>query len=380
MHPRKFVYCCLLLITQFVAEWAVAESSLYSNAMSVKSHGDYHEAESLFQDLVDNNPESGDYWFQLGLVQRYQGKFEQAFVTQQRALTIAPENNDIKLELARLYDWLGNSDRAEMLVREILKQEPGYEEARQLASSIERSKHANSINKFLPWQLNLGYEHSRLANSLDNWDQYHVQFGRWTTENTLVYMRSDRYERFAQDNQLYELGVSHRFNATYSAYLQLSYSPDADFLPRKRFVAGGEAMLIANPGRTGDTWLTGHIQHDVFSHEDITLVHLGVRFNIQDNLQTHLQYIDSNDNDGNHLNGWSIRFDWYTPLPELRIYAGYADSPEEENGVILDVTTRFTGLAYQFSSRVTGYASIASDDVENAYERDTAAVGLAVRF
>lgn len=365
----------------FFPSYSYAENITYDLAVKVKSNGEYQKAETFFNELIKKDSNNSELWYQLGLTQRFQQKNDDAMESQKKALELAPENYDIKIELARLYSWKKEYKVAEAMINEVLTAHPDYQDAIELKDSITLAKNAQVTPKKLKWQVDLGYENSDFSRRPQpDWHQYFLQLGYWLKEDTFVHIRTEDIKRFHNHNEHYEAGISHIFNDSYNGNLSVGYTPDSSFLPEWRIKTGGEARVIFNHEHIGNTWFTAAIQHDRYIGLNTTVIKPGIRYEILDNLQIHAQHINLIDENDDHLNGWSGRLDWQTPLPELRLFTGLSNAPETENAVSVDTKARFFGCSYQLTPKITVHSSYSREDRENSYIRHIITTALSIKF
>ena len=80
-----------------------------------------------------------------------------------------------------------------------------------------------------------------------------------------------------------------------------------------------------------------------------------------------------------HSSGWLLRGD-VMPTDRLRLFAGAADAPDLDEGVVIRTTSLFGGLSIDVGDRFTLRASYAHDDPQGPADRTTLALGMGYRF
>jgi YaiO family outer membrane protein len=358
-----------------------AEIFSYDEALQIKKSGNYSEAEKAFSSLIKKDPNNSELWFELGLVQRFQQKNEEALISQKKAAKISPQNYDAKLEIARLYLANKNYDQAEILLNEILAKQPKYSDASELLASIKKAKTAEKKSQKYPWQIDVGHQYSSFSRlEYDSWTVDSLQLAHWIKPSTMLHLRNENVQRFKQHDQYYEAGAVHNFNDRFNSRFSFGLAPNADFYPRSRINTGLDAKLIHKHKFLGDMWVTGDAQYNHYRDFNITVLKPGIRYAILNGVTIHLQHIDIINESKKHLKGWVGRTDWQTPLPQLRIFAGLANAPETQNAVTIDTKSRFIGTAYQITPRLTAYLSYNRDDRENSFIRKTVDGTLSLKF
>lgn len=180
---------------------SIAQVFDYDYALQEKKIGNFIEAERVFKILIESDENSSELWFQLGLVQRFQTRFQDALESQQKAIEISPENNDIKLEIARIYLASGDIELSQQMIRELLDDDPYYAEAREVQFRIERIKMPPKEN-YQKWRLDLGREESRFSRvKNDAWIEDFVQIGFRPEKSTYTHVRFDDVKRFDSINK-----------------------------------------------------------------------------------------------------------------------------------------------------------------------------------
>lgn len=360
----------------FLTSQGFAANLAYERAMQLKQEKKYHQAEEIFLKLATENPNNTEFWFELGLVLRYQEQFDAALLAQKNALKADPQNADAKLEIARMESWKSNYAAAENLTNEVLLSHPNYSEAQELLAKIKQAQ-----KKYL-WQLSLGYQHSELSRvPQDDWKSQYAEVGRWISNQTLLRFYLESFRRYQTNDQYYEAGINHIFSKNYDGSFAVGYVDDPSFLSKLKITASGEARVIRDSKTFGDTWLTLNVQQLAYNDTDVTVIKPGARYFITKNLELSAQYIIVSNQSNNYLQeGWSWRGDWQTPLPSLRIFLGLAKTPETQDGITVDTKSRFGGVAYDITPRVTLRLSYGRDDRENSFIRKIFDTSLSVKF
>jgi YaiO family outer membrane protein len=357
------------------------KSSLYLQALEAKKLGNYKEAEKDLSLLTEKYTDETKMWFQLGLVQRFQKNIDAAIVSQSKALELSPDDGDVKLEMARLYMWNRNFVEAEKLVNEVIKEHPDYLEAQDLASTIQRTKFSSLDSEFYRWQVVTVFERSNFSRKEQpDWRTGFFQLGYWTSPDTLIHARMENAERMNAYNEYYELGIMHIFNDNLVGHFNAGHTPEAVFMPDWRFKAGVEIRPFHDYKSYNKMWFTSDLKYDLYNQYDIITLKLGIRFFITDMFSVHLQDINIFDENGKHLNGWSSRMDWQTPLDELRVFGGISNAPETEGLTTVSTEAVFVGTAYQITPQTAVNISYSQEDRDNSFIRHVMSAALLVRF
>ena len=261
MHKIKYIMVFLVCLVQIGT--LRAEYISYEEAVKLRKEGKIAVAKQVFEVLVADNDKDVDSLLQLGIIQRQQQEFAEALKSQTRALELDPENADVKLELARLYNWYSEFDKAEALVKEVLVAYPDSKEADTLETSIRRNKRFRINSEHYKWSVNLGYAESNFQRkSQPNWYTNFVQLGYWMTPETLIFARAEDTEKYNNHNDYYELGLVRIFNDVFNGQISVGKSIDAEFKPVWSFKTAGSARIIHKNKILGDTWLVANVKQD----------------------------------------------------------------------------------------------------------------------
>lgn len=102
--------------------------ALFHEANKEKILGNYSEAEKLFRQLLENEPDNATVHYELARVIRKQNKESEALRLAEKAVELDPGNTWFKLYLAELYEDNNKIDEAVELVEELLAQDPDNED------------------------------------------------------------------------------------------------------------------------------------------------------------------------------------------------------------------------------------------------------------
>jgi tetratricopeptide (TPR) repeat protein len=104
-------------------------NSFMERGLAFKVEGRYEEAVAEFQQLLEEDPNSCDAHYQLGLVHGFTGLFDESVEELKHACTLAPARIDIRIDLALTYTMLGMNEEAKLEFEEVLRREPGNDRA-----------------------------------------------------------------------------------------------------------------------------------------------------------------------------------------------------------------------------------------------------------
>lgn len=133
---RHFFYSgwvIVLLSTPFVGiqerGWAKPMSlqGLEQQAKAAQESGDYPKAIALWQQVIQQSPQSAVAYYNLGLTYHYQIDLEKAIAAYRQAIQLDPKYDSAYINLGLLQLQIGEPDEAEKLFRKVLTLPDRYE-------------------------------------------------------------------------------------------------------------------------------------------------------------------------------------------------------------------------------------------------------------
>lgn len=308
--------------------------------------------------------------YQAGVAARQAGHPEEAERLLGAWLAAHPGDVDAKVQLAYTELALGHLDAAETGFREVLAAAPDYSDARDgLALVSARRKTAPAATR--P-ELIVEGGLSDLNGAAD-WYQADARLVVPVSPATTVDAGGAFYRRFGVDDV--ELSGTITQHVGQDLWLRLSGSgtPNADFRPRWGIGGGFDWRVRGGPSASV---LTFDVRHEEFPAQNVTTLSPGV-----------VQYLD-----GGHAwitarafgvvpagrkmqLGWLLRGD-IEPTERYRLFAGIADGPDTDLGVVTQVTSVFGGFEVPLTTRVGLTASLSHEWRDLGFDRTELTVGL----
>jgi len=93
-------------------------------AMLYNRLGRNPEAEGLLLKLLDNNPDMGDVYYSLGLLQAEMGNYDKSIASLQKAVELLPDRSRIWFNLYNLFDFKNDTKEAQIALDICLELEP----------------------------------------------------------------------------------------------------------------------------------------------------------------------------------------------------------------------------------------------------------------
>lgn len=317
--------------------------------------------------------EQSDY--QAGVAARLAGRPADARNMLATWLQRHPNDVDAQLQLALAELALGNLDAAETGFEEVLAQAPDYADARDGLAAVA-ARRASAVAPNARRSILVEGAVSDLEGSAADWREAAIDLEVPAGLRGTLGGRAAYYRRFGLDDV--ELVARAGFHPSDDLWLRVfaGGTPNADFRPEVEF-GGGVDLRISHQAATV---LTLDAAYQRFPLQDVVTINPGV-----------VQYLPGGKAwitlrgiatvaDGGPLEvGGLVRAD-YAPRENWRLFAGIANGPDTDLGVVTRVTSAFTGLEAPIGKRFSLVGSLSRDWRHVGPDRTEARLGLKARF
>lgn len=220
----------LKLLKDRIAERPTDTDALVLYGVVNSWEGNYDEARGSLQKVLDSNPNNGDALPALINVEIWSDHDQRAEQIAREALQRMPDNTTILVQYAGILRTLNRRKEAVQTIDKVLALEPNNEQAAQMRERWEESSRL--------WYSEVTHTYDWFSNGgPDGQHETQVQIRRGETKIGSVIARFSRAERFADHSNQIELdaypGLWHRSYA----FLNVGYSPDAHLYPQYRLGA-----------------------------------------------------------------------------------------------------------------------------------------------
>lgn len=385
----------LLLATCLLLAVLRAGAATAEEAFAAKQAGDYPRAISLYQELLAADPGNTDLLLQLGTVQGWAKRYDDALATLERALALAPRDTDLRMARGRVLAWSGQHARAETVFQEIAAAEPRNLEAQNMLGRVqlwtrqftaaektfdailaaapqdtdalvgrgdveklqdrpdlarpfyERAAAADpqsseikerlaSVKRVGRWRLDAGIGASGFPGDVrDDWLESHASLRYAADKRTGVGLSVLYADRFGLTDEQYGLGVDHRLTDDFTGTAQLSLTPDADFLAQRAL----DLSATWRARRGDEHWPATLVLVDyrVAAYRPGTAHSLwvGVTQYTPHRVALTVKALASRNLNDNWTGGWQARLDG-EPADDWRWYLAYADGKESLSSSVFD--------------------------------------------
>lgn len=362
---RTYFFALALCCTT-AAQAQDARSTDYDMAVEARLAGDAARAAALLETLVAANPRNSDAQIQLGLARMALGELDAAEAAFRAALTVAPGYTDAHVGLARVAQRRG--DRAAAL-RAL--DAAGVQSA-EIAELRNQLADASSGPR---WQIDVDAAYSWLDGPQPDWRELAFQLRR-SEGRAAIGARIEYARRFARDDVYGEAQIDYGLSEAARLYATLGGTPNADFRPEWQLGLGGSLRVNGGPNAT---ILTLDGRQARFAVGDVQSLTPGIEQYLGGRFWLTGRWINLFDERGTHRSGFLVRGDVQASEP-LRLFAGFSDAPDTDEGVVVDVRSLFGGGSLDLGRDYALRFAVAHDDRETGADRTQLTVGFGLRF
>ncbi len=364
----RILTACLFLATGTPLAAQTVEDR-YQAAVQARLGGDSAGAVRLLNALVADEPRNADAQLQLGLAQLSLGALGEAEAAFRRTLSIAPDYADARIGLARVAQRRGDlkGARAELDSVDLANIEAA-EMRRQLNPAQEKPGYR--------WRADLDGGYSRLSGPQPDWKEASARLAYIVSPGTEVSAGAEFARRFNRDDIFGEIRLDRRVSPGTSFNVRAGGTPNADFRPKWQIGAGADFRLAPGPRATV---LTIDAAQARYRSGDIQTLTPGIdQYMAGGRVWLSARWINIFQ-DGDHQDGWLGRAT-FQANEKLRLFAGAADAPDTDEGVVVETFGVFGGVSYDVSDRMNIRASLAHEDRKTGADRLNFGLGAGWKF
>jgi len=350
---------------QAVAQEGPADA--YRAGVEARLSGNPERAVALLGPVVAADPRNADAQVQLGLAQLALGRLDASERAFRAALDIAPAYTDARVGLARVAQRRGDRRAA---LRELDHADAANPDVVALRAQLAQTDETPR------WQLDLDGSYGALTGPQPDWQEASVQLRRQLDDATTVGGRLEYARRFGKDDVYGEAQLDHTFSPGVRAYVTLGATADPDFRPKWQIGAGGSVRVRDGAYATVLTLDGRQAQYAVGNVQSLTP---GIEQYLTGRAWLTARWINLFDERGRRRTGYLVRGD-VQPFRATRLFLGYGDAPDTDEGIVVDVRSIFGGVSYDLTPRTTLRLSLAHDDRATGADRTQVGLGLGFRF
>jgi YaiO family outer membrane protein len=357
----------LLLAAPAHAEAQGQPADAYRAGVEARLNGNPERAVTLLEPVVAADPRNSDAQVQIGLAQLALGRLDEAEHAFRAALEVAPGYTDARVGLARVAQRRG--DRAAAL-RELDQADSANADVASLRVQLARTEESP------PWQLDIDGSYSALTGPQPDWQEASIQLRRRLDEMTTIGGRLEYARRFGKTDIYGEALLEHVFSPRARAYVTFGATADPDFRPKWQIGAGGSLRVRDGAYATVITLDGRQAQYAIGNVQSLTP---GIEQYLTGRAWLTARWINLFDERGTRRTGYLVRGDLQL-APPARLFLGYSDAPDTDEGIVVDVRSIFGGLSYDVTPRTTLRVTLAHDDRATGADRTQVGLGLGFRF
>ena len=348
-------------------------AAAYSEAVAARRAGDPARAAKLLREVVAARPDDADAHLQLGLALMALGREAEAETALRRTLAIAPAYDDARIALARLAQRRGQPEAA---LAELEPVGPSNLEAAGLRTRLSAGPEPAEAIRYR-WSLDLDGSYSSLDRGQSDWREGSAELRYRADERTSLGASVQAARRFGTTDVYGELRVDRRISGGARLYASVGATPDADFRPEWQVGAGGSLRLRKGPAATVATLDARHAEYRAGGIS--TLTPGAEQYFAGGKAWITGRWINIFEEGGRRHTGWLARGD-VMASPRLRLFAGIADAPDLDRGIVTETRSLFGGASFDLDRRTTLRFSAARESRETGADRVQLGIGLGLRF
>ncbi len=324
------------------------------------------EAIAHLEAAAKTSPTDADVWLNLGLAYAGAERYSEAERALAEAQRLGPDYLDVQLARARVAYYRGDLGEAEARLAPLLAGGEN-DEANEFAGQLAQAHRSAPFT----WRVDAAFARSDLSAGLDGWRRGALAVTRRLTDSSTIGAYVERARQFGFEDTYVEATLAGRHG-----YVSVGGAADADFRPEWQ-VRGG----VYVPARSlGDGW-TAQLSLDAswaqYWSGDVRYLQPALTL-AKGGSYLYARWINSFDERDEYRSGYSVYGSW-SATPTLRLAAGWAEAPESNQGVTVDVQAASLGAAVDLD-RATTVRLDGVHEMRAAYDRTEIAVGVTRRF
>lgn len=415
----------------------------FESGLEAKKSGRLEEAALLLEKASQEHPRNAEVWFHYGTVLGWQNQHDEALIALRKGLAEAPHDFDLRLAEARVLAWQSDyvaaSQRLKKLEEEypndldvqvmlgrvagwqenrkearvryegILRTNPQqidaltglgdleaeeqhlsqargyYERAQSIDPSPDIQKRLDNLSEMRHRRLDTGITASTFdRGERDDWwsvyASYQQRFGSWD-----FWLRMEVGERFALQDETWELGLTHAITPWLRATLYGGFTPDADFSADWYSDLSLRWRIFEDLGPMKDGWLLTEFRWADYVTSGLSVTRFGWEQNLGKGWTINARWLRFEYESGLSADGWLAYVTW-EPKERWMIRAGAGSSVESITNQTLQADrtipswTVFVGVLLPVSEKWQIRFDLEREDVQDSIVRYGMSLGLSRRF
>ncbi|KKM70622.1 hypothetical protein LCGC14_1438890 [marine sediment metagenome] len=428
-----WILAVLFLFSQGMKADASSQS-LFEQARSLKSRGEYAKAIEFYQQILKEDPENYQAIRELAQVYSWNKEYDKSIQYYDMLLGKSPTDYDALLGKAQVLGWKGEYNKAEDLYSKVIEAVPDYLDAYLGLINVYlwTSKHNKALNllkkleeenpenqeiikkifdvyytkgdfksarayyqkiirldreyKASPevmadlclFTIDSGYLYEHL-DIMDDWKSSYLTISYKPNQKFTAVLSANWLDRFNEMDSNFGLGFYSDITSSLKAYLGLTFTPEPDFSPSRRY----DIDLVLKV-KGGTSFLAG-LDYLIFDEGVVQVYALGFEHYLTGRIYFSYQFLHSQDYDGITSGSHLLKLNFSQEKRYLYTF-GYATGSEafwvESRQEIMDVKTEtyFIILKRWFSPGWGMNINASYTDRKNSYLKRSIGAGLFFKF
>jgi YaiO family outer membrane protein len=411
---RLIPHALFMLLVSGAAASAETAEMLRVEGRAARLTGKFDTAIDKLREATQAEPGNADIHVELGLALTGGKRYGEAGAEFRRAMEISPDYSEARLGLIRLEYFQGRFAEARKLAAQMAAEEPesgadvlvaqidkaiaaGKKDAsRKAAAGAEGKRKAMTSTTRINlgpydvtpasappptrWRLDLDGSRSKLSGDRPTWIEASGRAGYEVRPGTTVSGGFQAARRYDQDDTYLDVRLDHKLSDATSFYIQTGATPDPDFLAEWSASGGAAIRLLKQPGFFAATVLTMDARHSDYTTGEIQTYSLGLEQYFMDGrIWLTARWIHMVDADGGQHDGYLARADVIVN-DQVRLFAGYSDAPETDQGLTFDTRSLFGGAVIALDERTDLKISFAHEERVDLFDLNSISTGITYRY
>ncbi len=248
-----------------------------------------------------------------------------------------------------------------------------------LAAAICQALATGPVEPAVPplWRIDINIAQSEVTGDLPEWRETSLAVGRHVDRNWAATARLESSERFDRNDLYGEARLGRAIGDASSAYLTIGLGPDAQFRPEVALRFGGAAWVAGS--HDARTMLQVDSDWARYRTGETHALKIGMeQWFANGRASLNGRLIGLVDERGERRNGFVLGGSWLA-LDRVDLRATYADAPESDAGLTVDVRALALGATLEMSDTFSLRAWVTTEE-RGAYDRSELSLGAAWRL
>ena len=408
--------------------------SLFEEARSLRSRGEYEKAIEFYQEILKEDPENYQATRELAQVYSWKGEYDRSIQYYDKLLSKNPKDYDALLGKAQVLSWKGEYNKAENLYTMVIEAVPDYLDAylgltnvylwnskyRKALGLLKKLEGENPENQEITkkifdtyyakgdfksarayyqklvrldreykaspevvadlclYTIDTGYLYENL-DIMDDWKSNYLTISYKPNQKFTTVLSASWLDRFNEADSNFGLGFYADLSSSLNAYFGVTLTPGPHFSPLKRYDI--DLVLKAK----GGTSFLGGLDYLIFDEGTVQVYAAGVEQYLTGKIYFSYQLFHSRDYDGAVSDSHLVKLNFSREKTYLYTL-GYATGSEaflvESRQEIMDVKTKtfFVILKRWFNPRWGMNINASYHNRKNSYLKRSIGAGLFFKF